>query len=142
MVSFMNTFRNYALLGLLIFSILTFTIVVQETNNSNEKIIETAVLNNTYQNLNNSLSVMREQSQERLTLFQEEDPELSFGSLILFSVVSSGTVFTSLIFGVFNTLITLPIILFGINPLIFSVITAVLVLGFIVGLWVLYKLGG
>ena len=42
----------------------------------------------------------------------------------------------------FNLLIKLPTIVFGLDPVISAVLSTIIIISFILGLWVLYKLGG
>lgn len=142
MVKFEKTFVNYALGGLLILSILAFVIGFQNDTNVSERIIDEPLLNDSFIQLSESLSSSGSQSQTQRELFETEKPTAGFGSLILFSIVSSGKVFTGIVIGTFNVLIKLPMILFGIDPIISSILSAVLLVSIILGLWSLYKLGG
>ena len=142
MAKFEKLFVNYALLGLLILSLLAFGFTLQTDNNASETIKDNTLLNESFGQLQTNLGGMRSKSQTQRELFEEEKPTAGFVSLILFSVVSSGKVFTGMIMGTFNVLIKLPMIVFGIDPIIASVLSTILLVGIILGLWVLYKLGG
>ena len=142
MAKFESLFVNYALGGLLVLGILFFSLTLQQDNNAEELITDNTLLNESFGNLQDDLGGMRNKAQTQRELFEEEKPTTGFGSLILFSIVSSGKVFTGMTFGIFNILIKLPMILFGANPIISSVLSTILIVVFILGLWVLYKLGG
>ena len=142
MVKFETTFVNYALGGLLIFGILAMVIGFQNDNNSPEKISDIPLLNDSFNNLSNDLAGFNTQAQSQRELFETERPTSGFGSLILFSIVSGGKVFTGMTIGVFNLLIRLPATFFGISPIIVSVLSTILIVIVILGLWSLYKLGG
>ena len=47
-----------------------------------------------------------------------------------------------MIIGTFNTIIKLPVVFLGIDPIIVSILSTMLILTIIIGLWVVYKLGG
>ena len=47
-----------------------------------------------------------------------------------------------MIIGTFNTLIKLPMVILGVDPIVSSVIGTMLILTIIIGLWIVYKLGG
>ncbi len=142
MASFEILFKNYALAGLLIFALLAFVIGFQEDNDAPQKLIEDPLLNGSFSDLSDTLSVMRDKSQSQRELFEKEPPTAGFGSLILFSIVSSGKVFTGITIGLFNVLFKLPTIVFGLDPIVSSVLSTILIISVILGLWSLYKLGG
>ena len=142
MAQFSDLFMNFMLIGLVVISLLSFGILYQEDNNAENKFIENSLVNETYTNLNTTLSDLRDQSQAQKTLFESENPTSGFGTILLFSIVSSGKVFNSMIIGVFNTLTKLPVVVLGIDPVVLSVIGTMLILTIIIGLWVVYKLGG
>ncbi len=142
MVKFEDLFVNYALAGLLVLSIFFFCITLQLDNNAKEIITDNTLLNESFGELQEDLSGMRSISQTQRELFEEEKPTTGFGTLVLFSIVSSGKVFTGMTIGTFNVLIKLPMVLFGIDPIISSVLSTILVVVIILGLWYLYKLGG
>lgn len=142
MATFGKTFNNFALLGLIIFGILAFVITLQVDNNASDQLRSNKLINSTYSDLETNLGDMRNQTQNQREIFESESPTVTFGSLILFSVVSSGKVFTSMVVGVFNIIINLPVVLFGVDSVVISVLSAIFLVGIIIALWVLYKLGG
>lgn len=142
MVKFENLFVNYALAGLLVLSIFFFSITLQIDNNADEILTENTLINDSFGQLQTDLGGMRDSAQTQKELFEEEKPTTGFGSLILFSIVSSGKVFTGMTIGTFNVLIKLPMVLFGVDPIISSVLSTILIMVIILGLWYLYKLGG
>lgn len=142
MAKFSDLFMNFMLLGLVVFSLFAFSISSQSENNVDEPFIENSLMNSTYQSLNTSLNSLRDESQAQKTLFESENPTGGFGTILLFSIVSSGKVFNGMIIGLFNTLIKLPTVILGIDPIITSVLSTMLILTVIIGLWIVYKLGG
>jgi len=142
MASFENLFKSYALGGLLLLCLLAFIFGFQADNNAGENLIDDALLSDSFGALSEDLGSIRNQSQDQRELFEKERPTAGFGSLILFSIVSSGKVFTGITIGLFNILFKLPMIVFGLDPVISSVLSTVLIISVILGLWALYKLGG
>ena len=104
--------------------------------------MENSLMNDTYGKLRTDLGGLRDKSQAQKTLFESENPTSGFGTILLFSIVSTGKVFNGMIIGTFNTLIKLPIVFLGLDPIIVSIISTMLILTIIIGLWVVYKLGG
>ena len=142
MVQFQKHFINFALIGLIIFSMFAFITKFQEDNNVSPGVMEDATMNATYSDLKDTLDALDEDTQTQKTLFENEDPKKGYGTLLLFSIVSSGKVFNSMIMGIFNTIVKLPVVALGIDPVIISVIITILMVTIIISLWILYKLGG
>lgn len=142
MAKFYDLFMNWMLIGLVVVSILSFGVLYQEDNEAEDKFIEDSLMNETYVNLKTDLGELRDQSQAQKTLFESENPTSGFGTILLFSIVSTGKVFNSMIIGVFNTIIKLPTVVLGLDSIILSVIGTMLILTIIIGLWIVYKLGG
>jgi len=130
------------LIGLVIFSLFAFSTSFQEENDVEDPFIENSVMNSTFFGLRTNLDELRGKSQAQKTLFESENPTSGFGTILLFSIVSTGKVFNGMVVAVFNTIIKLPVTFLGMDPIVVSVISAILILSIIIGLWVLYKLGG
>lgn len=142
MAKFYDLFSNFMLVGLVVLSMFAFTIFFQEDNNVEDPIMDNSLMNSTYNTLRQDLGGLRDQSQAQKTLFESENPTSGFGTILLFSIVSTGKVFNGMVIGVFNTLIKLPVVILGVDPVIVSVLSTLLILTIIIGLWVVYKLGG
>lgn len=144
MSQFNTIFLNFMLIGLIAFSVLAFTTTFQAENNVNstQRFINNPTINATYGDLNTQLSNVRDQSQAQKTLFETEDPKIGTGALLLTSIISSGKVFNGIIIGVYNTLIVLPSVILGLDPIVTGVLSSLLILMIIVSLWILYKSGG
>ena len=142
MAKFYDLFMNWMFVGLVVVALLSFGVLYQEDNDADNKFIEDSLMNETYTSLRTDLGELRDQSQAQKTLFESENPTSGFGTILLFSIVSTGKVFNSMIIGVFNTIIKLPTVVLGLDPIILSVIGTMLILTIIIGLWIVYKLGG
>jgi len=142
MASFFELFVKFMFIGLISFSLFAFTITTQEENNVDNPIIENSLIESTYSSLSEDLGGLRDKGQAQKTLFESENPTSGFGTILLFSIVSAGKVFNGMVIGIFNTLIKLLIVFLGLDPIIVSVISTLLILTIIVGLWSIYKLGG
>jgi len=142
MGSFQELFTNFMLIGLVVLSMFAFGVFFQQENSVDTPFIENTLMNNTYHSLYTNLNSLRDESQAQKTLFESENPTGGFGTILLFSIVSSGKVFNGMVVGTFNTLIKLPVVILGIDPVIVSVLSTLLILTIIIGLWIVYKLGG
>lgn len=142
MANFQELFVNFMLIGLIVFGGLAFIIISQEQNNAPDPIIDNTLINGTYTSLRSDLEGFQEQSQAQKLLFESEQPTLGFGTLLFYSIISSGKVFNGMIGVVFNSVIKLPVVILGLDPVLVSVIATLLILSIIIGLWIIYKIGG
>lgn len=142
MANFTPMFLNFMFAGLLVFSVLAFGSLYQDENAVQDPFIEDDALSDTYSGLSSSLGGFRDQAQEQKQLFETENPTTGTGSILLFSIVSAGKIFGSMVITLFNTLIALPVTILGIDPIVVSVLVSIIILTLIVGLWRIYKLGG
>lgn len=142
MANFSTLWTNLALLGLLVFGLFAIGITLHTSNPTNQSILNSALVNQTYSNLNSSLSDLQSSTQAQKSNFESENPTVGFGSLILFTVVSAGKVFNGLIITIYNVLIKYPSVTLGLSPVIVGVIGAILLVLIVLGLWGVYKLGG
>ncbi len=142
MSNFQNLVVNFLFIGLIVFGIFATVIIMQEDNNVDDKFIENELINDTYSTLQTDLLNFQTESQAQKLLFEREQPTLGFGTLLFYSIISSGKVFNSMVGAMFNSLIKLPVVVLGIDPVIVSVISNLLILSIIIGLWIVYKVGG
>lgn len=142
MVDFRELLTSFVIIGLCVFSIMAFVITTQSQNNVSDPVVNVEVIGSAYSSLNESLRDQQSNSESALELFQSENPLVVFGSIIFYSVISSGKLFTGTIVGIFNILIKLPIVLLGVDPAVASAIILILIATIVIGLWRLYKVGG
>jgi ABC-type uncharacterized transport system fused permease/ATPase subunit len=142
MAIFKNLFITFALFGLLVYSLLSFIIIIQDDNNAESKLTDNPLINKSFYQLESNLSTAEAKANQQKTNFEEESPTISFGSLVFNTITSIGKVFSGMILGVYNVLIKLPISLLGVSPVIAGIISTILVILIILGLWEVYKLGG
>lgn len=142
MASFGNIFNNFLFLGLFVLGMFSIVILVQGDNNAAQPLGENALFNISYNQLRGNISEFESSSQTQYARFTDEDPKLGFGSIVLFGIVSAGKTFGTVTFQTFFIILQLPLIILGIDPSIVSVILIWLIISIIIGLWILYKLGG
>lgn len=139
---FTAMFTKFSIIGLMIFGILAF-IITLESDNSVENTIEGEdSISNIYDDLGNKLGSFRDNASTQKQLFDKDNPTEGFGSILLFSIVEGGKRFGGMIIGVLNTIITLPTVILGLDPIIISVIVTIFIVGLITAVWGLIKLGG
>lgn len=135
-------FGNFIFLGLFIFAGIAFVVITQSNNEATQPIANDPVLNNSYSDLEESLSSLESVSQTQYSQFTEEAPQPGFTSIVLFGIVSAGKTFSNVILSTFSILIKLPIHVLGLPDELFSVVASWLVIVLIVAAWILYKVGG
>jgi hypothetical protein len=123
-------------------SLFAFTITVQTENNTDIKLTEDKYINSVYEQLNRDLGNFSKTSQQQREVFESDNPGNNFGYLIFYSIISAGKVFTGMTIGLFNLLINLPVRYLGISPVIVSIFSTILIITVIIGLWIIYKVGG
>lgn len=133
---------NFIIAALMIVSLFSFSVVVQEENNAVDPLKNNQVFNESFSGLINTLNSNSEAAEEKYDVFNSEDPKPGFGSIVLFGIVSVGKTFSGVIFGTFGAIIKLPLIVLGIPATIYSQIIVLLIIIVIVSVWLLYKLGG
>lgn len=142
MVKFLDLFTKFVIIGLVVLSMFTFTAFFQSENNIDNKFIDNSLMNETFNSLRTNLTGFRDISQDQKNLFESENPTRGFGTILLFSIVSAGKVFNGMLVGIFNILIKLPVVVLGLDPVVVSALSTILILTIIIGLWIVYKLGG
>ncbi len=125
--------------SLLVFCVLSFVINTQDANNSPEKIIENSLINETFNTLGGNLSGAQLEAQTSSDIFGEITPEQEIGVLDVTSVISPTRIFKTVTVGLFNSLILLPSQILGIDPIVFSSISSILLLLIIIGIWAIWK---
>jgi len=140
-MEFRKVWISFVLIGLFVFALLSFIVQFQSDNEQEENILGNSIINETFKNLETNLSNFSSTSQSQKDNFESEVPSTSFGSLIIFSIVSSGKIFSGLLIGIYNILIILPASIFGVSQVVIGVASSVLVFSIILLLWRLYKTG-
>lgn len=141
MANFQELFLNFSLIALIVIGVIAFSVSYQTENGRTDGIVTDPLMNDTYNKLYNNASAFGSESDAARELFENEDPKVGLGSLLLVSIKSGGTIFTGLIVSTVNIITKLPVVLFGVDPVIISILISILVVTIILGLWIVYKLG-
>lgn len=139
--SFRETFLIFALIGIFVFSMLSFGITLQLNNGVTDPITNNPVINSTFNRLESNLSSYGSQTQAQRASFESEIPERGFGTLIIFSIVSVGQKFTAIIITTYNILIVLPASILGISPVVISVLGSILIVTLLLLVWRVIRAG-
>ena len=141
MVKFVDLFLKFMFIGMIVLSLFSFIVLFQSENRVSNQFADDDLINSTFSDLTTDLEGLESRSQKVKDAFESEKPK-GLISLILFSIPAAGKTFNSMVVGVFNLLIKLPIVFLGLPPSIVSVLSSVLIIIIVLGLWAVYKLGG
>ncbi len=142
MSRFQELVVNFSIVAIMVMSLFSFFIIVQEQNDAVDPLRDNAVFNDSFQQLIGTIENNTRDAEEKYGVFNDEDPKAGFGSIVLFGIVSVGKTFSSIVFGTFIAVIKLPLVILGIAPSIYNLILVILIISVIVSVWLLYKLGG
>jgi len=142
MVSIQTTLTKFILATILLISLLSFIVFIQLPNKTNDRLTENKIFNGTFNQLNSQIINSSNEAQSKYNSFNSEEPQPSLFSIVLFGIVSVGKSFSSITFGFFGAIIKLPMVVLGIPEALYSLIITLLVIIVIIGVWLLYKIGG
>ena len=142
MSEFKDMVGNFVMAGLIVISLFSFSVVVQDENNAADPLRNNEIFNESFKVLLETLETNTEDAESKYDVFNSEDPKPGFGSIVLFGIVSVGKTFSGIVFGTFSAIVRLPLIVFGIPATVYNQILVLLIITIIVSVWLLYKLGG
>lgn len=142
MAEFYKLFVNSLIAGIALFSVMAFVVSFQSTNNVSNSLVNNPLISHTYGNLSNKLGGLSEDTQDQRTRFESENPTAQFGEIIFDTISSGGIIFGGLTVSLFNAIIGLPQTVLGIPKPVIAVLSAILIVTIILGLWRIYKAGG
>lgn len=128
------------LVGLFIVALLQFA-NFSAVDNGGRNILSDPVLNNSMGNMSVALGGFVGDTGTQLNSTNTEQPQSSFGSLVLLSVLNAGRVFTGTVTGVYSIIGYLLVQKLGMPPFVISVISGIIIVSLIFFLWRMYRLG-
>lgn len=128
------------ILGILVFAIMSYIIIVQNNNDldASSRITNNTLINESYGDLETSLN-KQGSSEDALDALEDVPPEEYVGDLNVASTVSATRTARSIITGVWNVLIKLPMIILGVDPVVLSAIGTILLIFMAIGIWAIWK---
>jgi len=140
-MSFKKTFIGFTLVGLFALAMINFGLLLSENNVSSSSLKDNNEMSNMTQSLNSSLSTFGRSVQVQKNAFENEVVSKGFGTLVIFAIMGAGKVFSSMIIGVFNIVLSPLLTIIGVNPVVLGIFGAILSFTMILTLWRLYKTG-
>ena len=142
MVKFQDLFNRYLFFGLFILASLSFIITIQGDNDAAQPLGADPRISGVLDDLGGNISAANDTSQTQYINFINEQPKLGFGSIVLFGIVAVGKTTGTIVSNFFTIIITLPLVILGIDQNIINVLMIWASISVVVALWLLYKLGG
>ena len=131
---------NMVVLGILVFAIMSFIIIIQNDANmdAEDMITNNSLMNDSYGNLANNLS-KQDSAEASLNSLEDVPPTSYVGDLDVASVVSTTRTARAMVVGLWNIYIKLPQIILGVSPVVASAITTILLIFLAIGVWAIWK---
>lgn len=142
MVKFEDMYGTFAMIGIMALALFSIVFIVQKDNLASQPLVEGELFNETFGNLNETLSSLEGTSSSKYSLFSKEKPVLGFGAIVLFTIVNVVRTFGDILYIIFTLVIKLPLIVLGIDPTIISMLVSFLTISVIIAMWIVYKFGG
>ena len=131
---------NMAFLGIFVFGVMSFIVITQNENSVTIPITNDSLMNDTYGYLEANLSSTQSQAQSSdKAFFNSSIPTEPTGDLSITSIFSAGKTARAIIFGLWNIYVKLPQIILGVDPIVSKVISTILLIFIIIGIWAIWK---
>lgn len=141
MADFKGLFGKFIVVMLFILPLMSLIVVLQNDNDSSQKLAQNNVFNETFGDLLTAIDNATEQAGDKYDVFNEEIPTPGFGSILLFGIVSVTKTFSNVVIGFFLSLIRLPVIVLGLPETIYSLVLTWLTIFVVLVVWRVLKLG-
>lgn len=140
----MATFRPYIItfliVGLFMFSMISFVTNLQSENNAVVTLANDPTVINITGSLTSELEAFETLSNNQRESFDSETPSTSFGELIFESITNVGRVIGG-VGTTFYAIIATASLAIGINPLVINVIGGIIIITIVLLAWRLYRTG-
>lgn len=128
------------LIGLFTFCFISF-IYQTSIDNDSSTLLKDQSLNRTFLALNSSLLSYQSIAQTQQNSSNSDSPTSNLGDIILYSIVGVGRTFTTMITGVYLIIFDSATENLGIPPIVFGVLTTIMIISIIFLMWRLFKSG-
>lgn len=125
--------------GLCLFAIMSFIITTQTDNSVSVPITNNTLINQTYGDLYSEISSSQTRTQSVLNTFGNTTPTQQYGELEINSIVSPTRTIRTMIIGLWNIFIKLPQVVLGVSPVVSYMISAIIGLLVVIGIWAIWK---
>ena len=132
--------KNMIVLGVLVFAIMSWIIIIQVDSNMDQvnMITNNSLINDSYGELRTSLD-NQDTAQNSLNSLEDVPPTEYVGDLDVGSTVSATRTARTMITGLWNIYIKLPQVILGVSPVVASAISSILLILIAIGIWAIWK---
>ncbi len=136
MSSMKSILVNMIFLGILIFAIMSFIVIIQKDNSVDpvDRITNNSLINDSIGDLETSLN-KQDDAQRALNESEKDIPQEYAGDLDVSSIISSTLLARTMTITIWNIIIKLPQVILGVSSIVASAITVVLIILIIIGFW-------
>lgn len=140
MSSIKSIVMNMIILGIFVFGIMNFIIIMQVNNSVSpeNRITNNSLINKSHGNLASSLN-QQTTAETSLNSLEDVPPTEYVGDLDVGSTVSTTRTTRSIIVGLWNIYIQLPLIILGVSSVVAGAITSILLTFIAIGIWAIWK---
>ena len=140
MSSIKSIIMNMIILGIFVFGIMNFIIIMQVNNSVSpeNRITNNSLINESHGNLASSLN-QQTAAETSLNSLEDVPPTEYVGDLDVGSTVSATRTARSIIVGLWNIYIQLPLIILGVSSVVAGAITSILLIFIAIGIWAIWK---
>ena len=133
--------KNMVILGVLVFSIMNFIIIIQSDSNMDQEnmITNNSLINESYGDLASNLSGSKNSGQNSLNSLENDPITPGVGDLNPASMVSATRTARTIITGLWNIYIKLPQVILGVSPVVAAAINSILLILLAIGVWAIWK---
>lgn len=132
--------KNMIVLGVLVFAIMSWVIIIQFDNGMDDdnRITNNTIINDTYGDLESSLN-QQKTSENSLNSLEDVPPTEYVGDLDVASTVSATRTARAIVVGLWNIYVKLPQVVLGVSPIVAGAITTILLFFIAIGVWAIWK---
>ena len=132
--------KNMVVLGILVFAIMNFIIIIQSDSNMDQEnmITNNSLINDSFGELGTSLNSQKS-AESSLNSLEDVPPTEYVGDLDVGSTVSATRTTRTIITGLWNIYIKLPQVILGVSPTVASAINSILLIFIAIGIWAIWK---
>lgn len=132
--------QNMVILGVLVFAIMNFVIIIQSDSDIGQEnmITNNSLINESFGELSISLN-NQDSAENSLNSLEDVPPTEYVGDLDVGSTVSATRTARTITVGLWNIYIKLPQVILGVSPIVASALSSILLILIAIGVWAIWK---
>ena len=132
--------KNMVVLGILVFAIMSWIIIIQVDGDMDQEnmITNNSLINESYGDLSVSLDTQNS-AEGSLNSLEDNPVTPGVGDLNPASMVSATRTSRTMVTGLWNIYIKLPMVILGVSPIVSGAISSILLILLAIGIWAIWK---